>query len=62
MPHREQSGNYVSYHREISSLEENKVNDKLLQFHRKYFSRIYPAGSRVDSSNYDPIPAFSCGS
>ena len=25
------------------------------------FSRIYPKGTRVDSSNYDPIPAWSTG-
>ena len=47
---------------EISSLEEGKVNENLLDFHRKYFTRIYPAGTRVDSSNYDPIPAFNSGS
>lgn len=47
---------------EISSLEESKVHEKLLDFHRRYFTRIYPAGTRVDSSNYDPIPAFNCGS
>lgn len=25
-------------------------------------SRIYPAGSRVDSSNYDPVPSWNVGS
>lgn len=40
---------------EITSLEESKVNENLVEFHKKYFSRIYPAGTRVDSSNYDPI-------
>ncbi|CAK61023.1 unnamed protein product (macronuclear) [Paramecium tetraurelia] len=47
---------------EISSLDESKVNENLLDFHRRYFTRIYPSGSRVDSSNYDPIPAFNSGS
>ncbi|CAD8205549.1 unnamed protein product [Paramecium pentaurelia] len=47
---------------EISSLDESKVNENLLDFHRRYFTRIYPSGSRVDSSNYDPIQAFNSGS
>lgn len=52
---------------EISSLDESKVSekqqsDRLIDFHRKYFSRIYPAGTRVDSSNYDPVPAYNSGS
>lgn len=34
----------------------------LIDFHKKYFTRIYPAGKRVDSSNYDPIKAFIAGS
>ena len=33
-----------------------------MDFHRRYFTRIYPAGSRVDSSNYDPINAYNAGS
>lgn len=53
----------------ISSLEEKKLakiykthEKELMEFHKKYFTRIYPAGKRVDSSNYDPILAFNSGS
>lgn len=28
---------------------------------RHYLSRIYPAGNRVDSSNYDPVPHWNSG-
>ena len=28
---------------------------------RPQLVRIYPAGSRVDSSNYDPRPHWACG-
>jgi hypothetical protein len=54
---------------EISSLDENKLfkifttqEKQLLDFHRKHFTRIYPAGARVDSSNYDPIASYNAGS
>ena len=54
---------------EISSLDENKLlklmqtkEKQLLEFHKKHFTRIYPAGARVDSSNYDPIHSFCAGS
>lgn len=36
--------------------------EQLVSFHRYHFSRIYPKGSRVDSSNYDPMPSFISGS
>eukprot|EP00123_Amoebidium_parasiticum_P018148 comp24118_c0_seq1/m.43686 comp24118_c0_seq1/g.43686 ORF comp24118_c0_seq1/g.43686 comp24118_c0_seq1/m.43686 type:complete len:1454 (-) comp24118_c0_seq1:942-5303(-) len=32
-----------------------------VQHNEKFFSRIYPAGRRVDSSNYDPMPLWICG-
>ena len=51
---------------DISSLDEHKIltfkEKDIVEFHRKYFTRIYPAGARVDSSNYDPIPSFNLGS
>ena len=31
-------------------------------YHRKQLSRVYPKGPRVDSSNYDPVPIWNCGS
>lgn len=53
---------------EMSSLSETKINKyykgyarQLVDYHKKYFSRIYPKGSRFDSSNYDPMRSFSLG-
>ncbi|XP_023682944.2 1-phosphatidylinositol 4,5-bisphosphate phosphodiesterase gamma-2 [Paramormyrops kingsleyae] len=55
-------------YKEIRSFVENKipqsdgkVND-FLKYNRKALSRIYPKGQRVDSSNYDPLPLWICGS
>lgn len=31
-------------------------------YHKRYFSRIYPKGTRISSSNYDPMPGFMVGS
>lgn len=54
---------------EIFSFSEEKIQKlhtasrrHIVDFHRRYLSRIYPKGSRVDSSNYDPMPAFNAGS
>lgn len=53
----------------MCSFSENKVNKfikssatELLEFNENQFSRIYPKGLRVDSSNYDPVPSWTCGS
>lgn len=35
---------------------------KFLQYNRLQLSRIYPKGQRLDSSNYDPLPMWLCGS
>lgn len=41
----------------------NKVKGKkFLQYNRLQLSRIYPRGQRLDSSNYDPLPMWLCGS
>lgn len=53
----------------ISSLSEKQL-EKMMQKHEKElivsnqlsFTRIFPGGFRVDSSNYDPIPGFMMGS
>lgn len=53
----------------MSSFSEPKTN-KLIEKDRKawieynmtYLSRIYPAGTRCDSSNYDPVPSWCVGS
>lgn len=55
--------------REMSSFPETKAEKWLmpsqaklfLKYHRKQFSRVYPKGSRLDSSNYDPIRLWNCG-
>ena len=53
----------------ITSINERKIekylkeNQKeIIDFHRKFFTRVYPSGKRVDSSNYDPIDSFNAGS
>ena len=33
----------------------------MLQYNRRQLSRIYPNGSRIDSSNYDPVPLWNVG-
>ena len=30
-------------------------------YHLSQFSRVYPKGTRVDSSNYDPTPMWNAG-
>ncbi|CAM9331523.1 unnamed protein product [Phaeothamnion confervicola] len=33
-----------------------------VRYNQRQMSRIYPAGARVDSSNYDPVPSWNVGS
>lgn len=54
---------------EMSSFSENKTNKILksnpqgfLDYNTRQLSRIYPKGTRFDSSNYDPHPAWNVGS
>lgn len=55
---------------EMSSFPETKA-EKLflntetttfLNYHRNQISRVYPKGQRLDSSNYNPVPFWNCGS
>ncbi|KAI1297248.1 1-phosphatidylinositol 4,5-bisphosphate phosphodiesterase gamma-1 [Halotydeus destructor] len=54
---------------EMSSFPEVKIqkwvhSDEcklLMKYHRLQLSRIYPRGSRIDSSNYDPVPFWNLG-
>ncbi|GMH67817.1 hypothetical protein TL16_g04777, partial [Triparma laevis f. inornata] len=54
---------------EMSSFSEPKT-EKLIktaasnwvEYNKKQMSRIYPAGVRIDSSNYNPIPSWNVGS
>lgn len=53
----------------MSSFPENKIDKWIspqlcrffLKYHDRQFSRIYPKGARIDSSNYDPIKVWNCG-
>jgi len=53
---------------EMSSFSENKVKALLkknpkgfVEYNGHHIARIYPKGTRFDSSNYDPIPAWNTG-
>ena len=53
---------------DVVSLSESKVlkhytleRDKLIEFTSNSFLRVYPKGTRFDSSNYDPIKSWICG-
>ena len=53
---------------DVVSLSEGKINkyfksdkEKLIEFSSNSFLRVYPSGTRIDSSNYDPVKAWICG-
>ena len=55
-------------HCEMSSFGEKKAtrfikedSASLVEYNRRQFSRIYPAGSRIDSSNFDPVQMWNVG-
>ncbi|XP_077441364.1 1-phosphatidylinositol 4,5-bisphosphate phosphodiesterase gamma-1-like isoform X3 [Vanacampus margaritifer] len=56
--------------RDMSSFPETKAEKlatrvrgkRFLQYNRRQLSRVYPRGQRLDSSNYDPLPLWLCGS
>ncbi|KAA0187849.1 hypothetical protein HAZT_HAZT008848 [Hyalella azteca] len=55
-------------HNQVSSHSELKIErfmstnpQKLLQFHKVGFSRVYPKNTRVDSSNFLPMPMWCHG-
>ena len=47
--------------KKASHLIENDGGRKYVQHNAYQLSRIYPAGSRIDSSNYDPVPMWMAG-
>lgn len=54
---------------EMSSFPEQKAEKLMLQeqkfflwYHQVMFSRVYPKGQRIDSSNYCPVPFWNVGS
>ena len=61
------SGKFSHY--EMSSFPETKAEKwvspargkTLVTYNRRQFSRVYPKGQRIDSSNYDPQPMWACG-
>ena len=57
-------------HYEMFSMPETRVEKwvnrpdrarQLLKVNEKFFTRIYPKGQRIDSSNYDPVSMWNCG-
>ncbi|XP_055508151.1 1-phosphatidylinositol 4,5-bisphosphate phosphodiesterase gamma-1 [Leucoraja erinacea] len=66
----EKIGSDRACYRDMSSFPETKAEKyvnrakgkKFLQYNRLQLSRIYPKGQRLDSSNYDPLPMWICGS
>eukprot|EP00516_Mucochytrium_quahogii_P003690 CAMPEP_0203745910 /NCGR_PEP_ID=MMETSP0098-20131031/1506_1 /ASSEMBLY_ACC=CAM_ASM_000208 /TAXON_ID=96639 /ORGANISM=" , Strain NY0313808BC1" /LENGTH=1043 /DNA_ID=CAMNT_0050633823 /DNA_START=262 /DNA_END=3390 /DNA_ORIENTATION=- len=67
-------GSVVVYHaphyRSSSSLSETKMRKlatpgaraaALNSYSKSHLIRVYPAGSRITSSNYDPVPAWNAG-
>ena len=55
---------------QMSSFDESKAGqlinarstaDKFIKHNQQFLSRIYPKGTRVNSSNYDPIPLWLAG-
>lgn len=45
----------------VRSLCRNKKSNAWIVYNQSHMSRTYPAGSRVDSSNYSPLLAWSTG-
>lgn len=63
----EDAKNHLSFY-EMSSFKEGKAKDLAAEAANAYvrhnvdkLSRIYPAGSRTDSSNYNPVPLWNAG-
>jgi len=53
---------------DVVSLSESKVSkfyetnrEQLIEFTTNSFLRVYPKGTRIDSSNYDPVKSWICG-
>ncbi|XP_072426108.1 1-phosphatidylinositol 4,5-bisphosphate phosphodiesterase gamma-1-like [Chiloscyllium punctatum] len=66
----EKIGTDKACYRDMSSFPETKAEKyankskgkKFLQYNHRQLSRVYPKGQRLDSSNYDPLPMWICGS
>ena len=33
----------------------------MINYHKKYFTRVYPHGLKIDSSNYNPVKPWAFG-
>ncbi|XP_055489397.1 1-phosphatidylinositol 4,5-bisphosphate phosphodiesterase gamma-1-like [Leucoraja erinacea] len=66
----EKIGTDKACYRDMSSFPETKAEKyankgkgkRFLQYNHRQLSRVYPRGQRLDSSNYDPLPMWLCGS
>ncbi|XP_078254584.1 LOW QUALITY PROTEIN: 1-phosphatidylinositol 4,5-bisphosphate phosphodiesterase gamma-1-like [Rhinoraja longicauda] len=66
----EKIGTDKACYRDMSSFPETKAEKyanktkgkRFLQYNQRQLSRVYPRGQRLDSSNYDPLPMWLCGS
>ena len=45
----------------VENYSNKKHAEKLLQFNRHQLCRVYPQGTRINSSNYDPVPLWNNG-
>ena len=59
---------HVGTFKHISSFGERKAKNLIeeqpgrwIEHNKRQLSRIYPAGRRTDSSNYEPMPMWLCG-
>jgi len=43
-------------------IKDRAISDGWIQHNMRHLSRIYPKGTRIDSSNYSPVAAWACGS
>ncbi|KAG8180062.1 hypothetical protein JTE90_016189 [Oedothorax gibbosus] len=59
----------IGKHTEMSSFAESKMEKNVapgkvnffVNYHRRQFSRVYPKGTRLNSSNYDPVRMWNAG-
>uniref|UniRef100_A0A7S3AAL2 Phosphoinositide phospholipase C n=1 Tax=Rhodosorus marinus TaxID=101924 RepID=A0A7S3AAL2_9RHOD len=45
----------------LEQFVEEDESDELVRFNKIHFTRVYPAGVRIGSSNFDPSKAWLCG-
>ena len=60
------TNNRLSWH--VPSINENKIAKllktnpiELINNQRRYITKVYPSGTRIDSSNFNPIPSWNTG-